>query len=96
MKKDAFFVIGAIFIVLVILNYSSFGTSLSSYLQKQVATWGFYGLFILVFVLEFLPQPLISSLLPVSAGLFFQWSFIYVLLVSVVAAVSSNYSKRTN
>lgn len=91
MKKRTILLIGVVLLALFLLNYSGFGESVSNFLEGQIATWGYYGIFLAVVVLEFVPQPFVSALLPVSAGIFFHLDFVYVLGLAILGSVLSNY-----
>jgi len=91
MKKSTVLLIAVSLLALVLLNYSSFGEEFSDLLGGTIVNWGYYGIFLGVLVLEFVPQPLISALLPVSAGIFFHLDFVYVLVLAISGSVLSNY-----
>jgi|GEM_PF-1739708 len=93
MKRKKLFIgiLAAITLVLVLLYYTSFQEYLSIFLEEQIGVWGYTGVFIAVFLLELLPQPVLSALLPFTAGILFDLNFRYLILIMIFGGITANY-----
>lgn len=91
MKKSITFLIAFVAVFIIALNYSPLTDFVNNLLQNQIASFGYFGIFILVFLLELIPQPFISAILPVTGGILINLNFYYVLAAGISAAISSNY-----
>lgn len=72
-------------------NYTYLTTLAEEVLQKQIGNSGYYGIAISVFLIELIPQPILSSWIPCSIGLLFNMNFFYIILISVASAIPANY-----
>jgi len=98
MKKRVFIrrgfvlIVLLIFFVYLILNYGKIETGVNRFLENQIGTWGYFGVFISVFILELVPQPFFSSLFPLITGLVFNLNVIYLILLVIFTSVIANYT----
>lgn len=84
--------LGAFFIlVLIILNYNPILTYLEEIFKNSILELGYLGMFISIFILEFFPQPFISSLIPLSSGIIFGFDISKILIIAIISAVAANY-----
>lgn len=95
MKKKRIFLLG--FLILIVLIFSlSYYNTLSLYaeniLKMSVNQWGYYGIALSVFILEFVPQPFLSVLIPFTIGRLFDLNPYYLIVLSVIFSVIANYS----
>lgn len=77
--------------ILIIINYNYLGNLLSNILENQIKTLGYFGVFISVFILELIPQPFISALVPFTTGLLFGLNLQNLILMMIVGYLTSNY-----
>lgn len=78
-------------LLLIVLNYGPILEFLRLSLEEGILRWGFVGITVSIFVLEFIPQPFISSLIPLSSGIVFGLDIYRVLMFAIVSAVIANY-----
>jgi len=78
-------------LIICLVNYTYLTTLAENLLQTQIGSWGYYGIAISVFLIELIPQPILSSWMPCSVGLLFNMNFFYIILISLASAMPANY-----
>lgn len=78
-------------LILGVLNYSPILEFLRVTLEEGILRWGYVGISVSIFILEFIPQPFISSLIPLSSGIVFGLDIHRVLILAIISAVTANY-----
>ena len=91
-RRGFILVVLLIFFIYLIWNYSAIEKWANDFLKSQIETWGYLGVVLSVFVLEFFPQPLLSALVPFTIGLVFNLKTVYLLILLVSISVIANYS----
>tara|TARA_B100001971_G_C18240254_1_gene570303 strand:+ start:1584 stop:2105 length:522 start_codon:yes stop_codon:yes gene_type:complete len=81
-----------VLVLLLLLNYVKVESFVTSYLEEQILIYGFIGIFVAIFLLELVPQPILSALLPLATGIYFGLNYYNVLALSIFASVLSNYT----
>ncbi len=81
----------AFVLIFVLVNYIAFRNSSQEILQQQIQSWGYFGMFIFVFLLEAFPQPILSPLIPFSIGIILGFDFVFSFVVLLFATIFSNY-----
>ena len=74
-----------------IANYKDIQGAIGENLAQQVESYGYPTVFITAFLVELLPQPFVSSLVPFTSGLVFGLDFTTLLILLLIGALSSNY-----
>ncbi len=90
-NKLLIWILAVIVFAFLIFYYTALQNLLSNFLQKEISLWGYTGFFVIVFLLEILPQPFISGLVPFTIALLFGLHFWYLFIIMVVSALSANY-----
>ena len=90
-KKILFWAVILAILALGFIYYTPIQNTLSDFLEDQIAILGYYGIFISVFLLELIPQPLISALLPFTTGLLLDLKFFNLLLILLIGSITANY-----
>jgi membrane protein YqaA with SNARE-associated domain len=85
--------LGLIFILLLIIfsNYSYLENFVNNFFETQIYTWGYLAIFVFIFFLELIPQPLISGLIPLTIGLSFDLSYKTLIVITLISAILANY-----
>ena len=81
-----------ILICLIILNLGYFQQLVSDFIESRLITWGYLGLFLFVFLLEALPQPFLSALIPFITGVLLDFNIFYLMLLTIIGSVLANYA----
>lgn len=90
-KKAVNGFLGILLLTLLIVNYTRLKQYFGTVLEEQIGAWGYFGVFIIVFILEMVPQPLISTLLPYTTGLIFGLKFKLLLPIMLIGAIPASY-----
>jgi len=93
-KYEKYLICAMIIILFVVfaINYNTINDSLGGFLEDIIATWGYGGIFVIVFIFETIPQPFISALFAFYAGLFLGLDFSFLLTLTIISAVVANYT----
>jgi len=91
-EKIFSWIIILILLLLLIINYKAIDSYIGDFLKDIVATWGYVGIFIIIFIFETIPQPFISALFAFSAGLLFGLNFYLLLTLTIISAIIANYT----
>jgi len=81
-----------ILICLIVLNLGYFQQLVSDFIESRLITWGYLGLFLFVFLLEALPQPFLSALIPFITGVLLDFNIFYLMLLTIIGSVLANYA----
>ena len=80
-----------VLLIVLIYNYTYLEGLVGDFFEKQIKSWGYYGFVISVFVLELIPQPFLSALVPFTTGLIFDLNSTYLILLMVGTSILANY-----
>lgn len=72
------------------INYRLLHNKIDSSLDEQVKNYGYLGVFIISYIVEILPQPFVSALVPYANGLIFGLGFIPLLIITLIAVLLSS------
>lgn len=88
-----YFILGTILVLLLILfaNHSYLENLINNFFETQIYSWGYFAIFIFIFFLELIPQPLISGLIPFTIGISFGFQYKILLIITLVSAIFANY-----
>jgi membrane protein DedA with SNARE-associated domain len=75
-----------------LINYNYLSNLIESLLEKQIGNWGYYGIIISVFILEFIPQPFLSALIPFTTGLLFNLNTLGLIITMILTSIIANYA----
>ncbi|MAG01762.1 hypothetical protein CMI42_00330 [Candidatus Pacearchaeota archaeon] len=81
-----------IIILILLINYNAVESSILTFLEGQISTLGYVGIFITVFFLELVPQPIVSPLLPMITGIYFGFNYLNLLYIVLISSIISNYT----
>ena len=91
--KKAIIAIGLIVILsLIVLNFSFFKQLILNFIESRLAAWGYLGFFLFVFLLESLPQPFLSPLIPLTIGIILDFNVIHLLWLTIISSILANYA----
>ncbi|MDD4761728.1 MAG: VTT domain-containing protein [Candidatus Pacebacteria bacterium] len=91
--KIIFLIIGLLILAsLLILNFNYFKQSISDFIENRLVSWGYLGFFLFIFLLEALPQPFLSALIPLVTGVILGFNAIYLIWLTVIGSVLANYA----
>ena len=80
------------FFIYSIINFAVLENQLNDNLQGQVDRYGLIAVFLLAFILEVIPQPFVSSIVPFANGLLFGLDFTGLLIVTLLAIIFSSFT----
>ncbi len=78
-------------LIICLLNYNFLSSFAENYLETQIENLGYLGVIFSVFVLELIPQPFLSALIPFTTGLLFNLNAYYLLFMVIVTSIVANY-----
>jgi len=81
-----------ILLLIVLINYGRLSESANTFLEGQIRTWGYIGIVVSVFILELVPQPFLSALVPFTTGLLFNLDWLYLIILTVSFGIIANYT----
>jgi len=80
-----------IFIGLIFLNFNYFEKYISSFIESHLSNWGLLGFFIIIFLLESVPQPFISALAILFTGSLLGFDFLTLFYITITGGIFANY-----
>ncbi|MBD3252496.1 hypothetical protein GF386_02090 [Candidatus Pacearchaeota archaeon] len=80
-----------ILLLIILINYRTLSELTGGFLEEQIRTWGYLGIIVFVFVLELIPQPFLSALVPFTTGLLFNLDLLYLIIITVLFGITANY-----
>ncbi len=92
--KRGSFLFGLIILVLLIyslLNYNTLQSQIEGSLKSSIDKYGYWVVFISAFLLEVIPQPFVSALVPFANGLLLGLDFKTLFFYMFIGAISSNF-----
>jgi membrane protein YqaA with SNARE-associated domain len=96
MNKRTRRTIGLIIIITLLFvsisNYTYLSNTAENFLKNQVSSFGYSAIGTSVFILELIPQPFLSSLIPFTIGVLFNLNYIYLILIVVSTSIIANYT----
>jgi undecaprenyl-diphosphatase len=75
-----------------LINYSHLSDLAEGFLQEQIANWGYLGIGVAVFILELIPQPFLSSLIPFTIGCLYNLNSFYLITIIILYSIVANYT----
>ncbi len=94
MKIKRRYIVVSLFVVLTLiiaLNYTFIENILRQYLEDQISTFGYSAIFASIFILESIPQPFLSGLVPLTIGIGFNLTFATLLTLAIISSITANY-----
>lgn len=77
--------------LLAILNYNHIEEKIGVILGDQIENFGYAAIIFAVFLLEAVPQPFVSALVPFTTGFFLGLDFHNLVIITLITAISANY-----
>lgn len=78
--------------VLIVLNFNYFEDFISDFIENRLVSWGYIGFLLIIFLIEALPQPFLSALIPFTTGVILNFNVIYLFWITVIGAIFANYA----
>ena len=83
---------GCVLAIIILIHYNTLYNFSNTFLETQIQNWGYQAIFVSVFILELIPQPLLSGLVPFATGMLFDLSFWVLLCITIIASIIANYT----
>ena len=80
-----------VLLAIIIFNYSYLSGLLGGFFEDQIQIWGYFGVSISSFILELIPQPFLSALVPFTTGLLLKLDFQYLFFTMLISSIIANY-----
>ena len=78
-----------------LLFYEKIIETADKILESGIETFGYYGVAITVFIIEFIPQPFLSATIPYIIGIIFGLESFYLIIITIIFAILANYLAYT-
>lgn len=86
-----FSILVLVILVFTIVNYSIIQERIDEGVAQQVNKYGYTFVFVAAFLVEILPQPFVSAIMPFTSGFILGLNFATLLIILLIGAISSNY-----